>query len=137
MIVADASFLIDLLLRRPEAVLALDQETEGLEHEPMHAPELIEVETLQALRRLTRRRDLDDRHAGEAVRAMERTRLRRYPHAPFRRRVWELRHELTAYDASYVALAEVLEGSKLVTSDSGMARAAGKLLGRDAVRAVA
>lgn len=137
MIVADASFLIDLLLRRPGAVLALEEESVGAEHEPLHAPELIDLETLNVLRRMVVARRLDDRQAGDAVRALDRTRMLRYPHAPFSRRIWELRHNLSAYDASYVTLAEVLEGSTLVTGDSRLSKAAARLLGRDAVRVAA
>lgn len=137
MIVADASFLIDVLLRRPNAVLALAEETVGAEHEPIHAPELIEVETLHVLRQLTLRGELDERQAGDAVRALARARLLCFPHAPFRQRIWELRHNLTAYDASYVTLAEVLDESTLLTGDSALGGAARKLLGRDSVRVVA
>jgi hypothetical protein len=56
-------------------------------------------------------------------------RLIRYPHAPFRARVWELRDNLSAYDALYLALAEALEGAILVTSDSGLAANAAHVLG--------
>ena len=52
-------------------------------------------------------------------------RLRRYPHAPLRARVWDLRHDLTAYDASYLALAEALDDPLLVTADAALAARAG------------
>jgi predicted nucleic acid-binding protein len=56
-------------------------------------------------------------------------RLVRYPHAPLRPRVWDLRHELTAYDATYLALAEALYDSILLTADRGLAAAARRSLG--------
>ena len=58
----------------------------------------------------------------------------RYSHEPLRARVWELRHNLTAYDASYLALAETLDGSVLVTGDSGLYKAAVDSLGAEQVR---
>lgn len=60
-------------------------------------------------------------------------RLVRYPHAPLRARIWELRHELTAYDAAYLALAEALGEAVLLTADAGLARRARRSLGDDAV----
>lgn len=51
-------------------------------------------------------------------------RLTRYPHAPFWARIWQLRDNLTAYDAAYVALAEALD-APLITTDGRLARASG------------
>ena len=56
-------------------------------------------------------------------------RLVRYPHAPLRERVWDLRHALTAYDATYLALAEALGNAVLVTGDRGLAARARESLG--------
>jgi predicted nucleic acid-binding protein len=64
-------------------------------------------------------------------------RLIRYPHAPLRARVWELRDALTAYDATYLALAEALDDSVLLTSDHGLASHAIASLGEERVRHVA
>ena len=50
-------------------------------------------------------------------------RIVRHAHVPLRRRIWELRDRFTAYDASYVSLAEIL-GATLVTADSALARGA-------------
>ncbi len=136
MIVVDASVLIDFLLGRPEAVDALAFELTGREHEPLHAPELIEPETLNALRRMAGRGAVTDQRASEAVADLANTRLIRYPHAPLRSRVWELRHDLTAYDATYLALAEGLAGSVLLTGDGGLATRARSSLGDDQVRHV-
>ena len=59
--------------------------------------------------------------------------LIRFPHAPLRERVWALRHELTAYDATYLALAEALEDPVLLTADAGLADRARASLGDGAV----
>jgi predicted nucleic acid-binding protein len=58
----------------------------------------------------------------------------RSPHAPLRERVWALREELTAYEAAYLALAEALGGSVLLTSHGALAERAASALGRDRVR---
>lgn len=136
MIIVDASVLTDFLLGRPATVLALEEESAGREHEPLHAPEVIELETLNALRRNLLRGAVDERRAMEAVADLGRTRLACFPHAPLRERVWELRHKLTAYDASYVALAELLEASRLLTSDRRLAEVAAWALGDRRVRLV-
>src|SRR5205823_750543 len=76
-------------------------------------------------------------HAREAVANLGRARMIRYPHGPFRERVWELRHDLTAYDATYLALAEVLDDAVLLTADKGLAARARRSLGDQHVRQVA
>jgi predicted nucleic acid-binding protein len=133
-IVVDASVLTDFLLGRPQTMAVLEAELAGHEHEPMHAPDLIELETLNALRRLARSGAVTDRRATEAAADLARVRLVRYPHAPLRERVWALRDELTAYDAAYLALADALDGSVLLTSDGALAECAAGALGRDRVR---
>jgi predicted nucleic acid-binding protein len=133
LIVIDASALTDFLLGRPEALEGVVDELAHREHEPLHAPELVEPETLNALRLLVGRGAVSERRAVEALADLGSTNLRRYPHAPFRERVWELRRELTAYDATYLALAEALGDSVLVTSDAGLARRGRASLGDDRV----
>lgn len=136
MIVVDASVLTDFLLGRSQTLSAVERELEGREHEPLHAPELIEPETLNALRRLARQGAVTQRRALEAVGDLANVRLVRYPHAPLRDRVWALRDALTAYDASYLALAEALDDPILITADSGLATIARSWLGHEAVRHV-
>jgi predicted nucleic acid-binding protein len=131
--VVDASVLTDFLLGRTGAVDALSGMT-GQEHRPLHCPELVEPETLNALRRLVLAGHLDVRRADEAVADLADVRLVRYPHAPLRPRVWELRDNLTAYDATYLALAEALDGSVLLTADNGLAAHASGILGADRIR---
>jgi predicted nucleic acid-binding protein len=137
LIVIDASVLIDFLLGRPAALTAVEEELAGREHESLHAPDLIEPETLNALRRLALSGAVTDQRASEAAADLENARIIRYPHAPLRARVWALRHALTAYDASYLALAEALDDPLLLTADRGLANVARASLSDDAVRYVA
>jgi predicted nucleic acid-binding protein len=136
LIVIDASVLTDFLLGRAEAIEAVNRELTGREHDPLHAPEVVEPETLNALRSLTRAKSITDRRAREAVDDLAVIRLIRYPHEPLRERIWELRHNLTAYDAAYLALAEALDGAILMTGDHGLATSARTALGDDRVRHV-
>jgi predicted nucleic acid-binding protein len=137
LIVVDASVLTDFLLGRPAALSAVVQEVAEHEHDLLHAPELIEPETLNALRGLVRGGDVTVQRAGEAITDLASARLMRYPHAPLRPRVWALRDTLSAYDASYLALAEALDDPVLITGDAGLAKAARRSLGSDAVRHIA
>jgi predicted nucleic acid-binding protein len=136
LIVIDASVLTDFLLGRSQALAAVEREMAGREHEPLHAPELIEPETLNALRRLALSGEVTVRRAGEAVADLGNARLTRYPHPPLRERVWALRENLAAYDACYLALAEALDEPVLLTADSGLAAVARRSLGDGAVRHV-
>ena len=136
MIVIDASVLTDFLLDRGGAVAAVDQEISSQGHQPLHAPEVIEPETLNALRKMTLRGVISARRGTRAVTDLDKIRLIRYPHEPLRPRMWELRDQLSAYDAAYLALVEVGKGV-LVTADRGLAAAARRHLGDDAVRLVA
>jgi predicted nucleic acid-binding protein len=61
----------------------------------------------------------------------------RYPHAPLRTRVWALRDALSAYDATYVALTELLGDAVLLTADRGLATVAASAVGPDRVRHLA
>jgi predicted nucleic acid-binding protein len=136
LIVVDASVLADFLLGRPQALDAVGRALDGREHQPLHAPDLIEPETLNALRGLARSGAVTDRRATEAASDLGATRLIRYPHAPLRERVWQLRHNLTAYDATYLALAEAFDDPVLLTADGALAEHARGCLGDDRVRLV-
>ena len=85
------------------------------------APHLIDVEVAHGLRRIDRTADTD---AAIAFRRYRLVSIRRFDHGPLMQRVWDLRHNLTAYDAAYVALAE-LTGTPLLTLDRRIARAPG------------
>ena len=76
------------------------------------------------IRRWVARDKLGLSQADQAILDVAGLPIERYPHVVFLPRVWELRHNLTPYDASYVALAEAL-GAVLVTADGRLARAAG------------
>lgn len=90
----------------------------------VHAPQLLDLEVLQALRRLVLARQVSADRAGAAVSRLAVCGVRRWPHRALRARVWELRENVTAYDAAYVALAERL-GCKVLTRDARLARAPG------------
>ena len=88
------------------------------------APELIDLETVSVLRRQVGVGALDTRRATLALRDLVELPLRRAPHGPLLARCWELRENLTVYDASYVALAELLDVA-LLTADARLAAAPG------------
>lgn len=133
MIVIDASVLTDYLVGRREAVDAIAVVLDADPQQPLHAPEVVEPETLQALRRLASAGLITQERAGDAVTDLGAARLIRHRHAPLRARAWELRHDLTAYDALYLALAEGLEEPLLLTADRGLAARGRRSLGTDAV----
>ncbi len=137
MIVTDASTVVEFLLGRRSTVEAVTAELTGALDEALHAPELIEPEALNALRGLERSRKISSVQAQRAVSEFDQLRLIRYPHAAFRERVWALRDNLTAYDALYLALAESLPGSVLLTGDAGLAATAARTIGDRRVRHLA
>ena len=90
-----------------------------------YAPTILDYEVLGALRGLACKDDrLDDSYVVECIRDLELLPVRREDIAPLRRRIWGLRHNLTVYDAAYVALAERLNAT-LVTCDEKFARSTG------------
>jgi predicted nucleic acid-binding protein len=114
-IVLDASAVLELLLvtergRRVAERIAPAQET-------LHAPHLIDLEVLQVLRRYVARRQLDEERAREALSDLRELDVDRYPHDVLLGRIWELRHNASAYGAAYLALAEALD-APLLTSDA-------------------
>ena len=122
MIVVDASVLVNALA---------DDDTDGdrarerlLADTDLHAPSLVDLEVVSVLRWHVGAGDLDDRRARLAIADLHALSLTRYPHLPLVERVWELRHNLTPYDASYVALAEALQCT-LLTADHRLSRAPG------------
>lgn len=124
MIVADASALLDLLLRRRSAgrIEAVIQSELSLD-----APHLVDTEVLHALRRWVARGQLSADRARTSLVALGDLPLIRHAHSPLTRRVWSLRDRLSAWDATYVALAEGL-GAKLLTADGRLARGADGLV---------
>jgi len=121
-IVVDASAILEVLLASPHAtrignVLFARGQT-------LHAPHLIDLEVAQVLRRFVLSGELAADRGEEALEDMLDLPLTRYPHAEFLTRIWELRRNLTAYDAAYLALAEALDAS-LVTRDARLGSAPG------------
>lgn len=121
MIVVDASIVVTALAddgadgaRARERLLA----------DRLVAPHLIDVEVLAAWRRLAGTGRLEEQRAELARSDLRSLAIERVPHGPLLERAWELRANLTAYDATYVALAELL-GAALVTADEKLAGAPG------------
>ena len=117
MIVVDASAAVAALLNAGPARTALSEET-------LHAPHLIDSEVAQALRRLVLRGSLGADDGWTALDSWRRLGVIRSPVGGLLDRVWELRENVSAYDASYLALAEAL-GCPLLTADARLGRAPG------------
>ena len=126
MIVIDASVLATALGDDGEDGANARERIRG---EDLAAPEIIDLEVASVWRRTLS----DERRAALALADLTELPLRRAPHLPLLPRCWELRHNLTPYDASYVALAEVLE-AVLLTADRRLARARGIRCPIDALR---
>jgi len=122
LIVVDASVLLEVFLRTP---LATSIETRIFDSgETLHAPHLIDVEIAQVIRRYATNGDIAHDRGRAALTDLGDLPLQRYSHSLLLPRTWALRHNLTAYDAAYVALAEGLD-AVLLTRDSRLASAAG------------
>ena len=123
MIVVDASALLEVLLRTP-AAQAVERRLFD-PRETLHAPHLLDVEVAQVVRRYVAAGEIDRDRGRVALADLADFPLRRYPHDFLLPRVWELRDNLTAYDAVYVALAEALD-APLITRDRRLAAAASR-----------
>ena len=108
------------MLRTETAELV--QATVRLPGVDLHVPALCNVEIVSGLRRAAARRILTEPRAREAIRDYLDLPLTRHGHTSLLDRMFELRANLSAYDATYVALAEVI-GAELLTADDGLARA--------------
>jgi predicted nucleic acid-binding protein len=117
MVVVDASVLVNALLINGPARARLAAAN-------LQAPELIDAELLSVLRRLVLANQLPEQLALQALATAQQLGLRRHASRHLWPRAWELRTNLTAYDALYVALAEQLD-APLLTADSRAARAPG------------
>lgn len=122
MIVVDASVLLEVLLRMPAA--AALEERLFQPQETLHAPHLVDVEVAQVLQRYALAGDADDERCRAALDDLAGFQLTRYAHDLLLPRVWQLRANLSAYDATYVALAEALD-APLLTCDQRLANAPG------------
>ena len=117
MIVVDASAALSALLNDGPARRTLASER-------LHAPHLIDSEVAHGLRRLVAARQMAAGVGWAALDTMRHLGMTRYPVFAMLDRVWELRDNLSAYDATYVALAEHLDCA-LLTADARLGRAAG------------
>lgn len=121
MIVVDASVVVTALADDgPDG----DEARSRLRGEHLAAPHLIDLEVLSAWRRLGAAGCIDDRRASLAIADLRALRIDRVRHEPLLARCWELRSNLSIYDAAYVALAERLEAT-LLTADRRISKAAG------------
>lgn len=122
MIVVDASAMVEWLLQTPiGAVVEARLFRDGDE---LHSPHLVDVEVTQALRRLVRSGEMGANRAAEAIEDLGDLDLHRHAHVELLSRAWQLRENITAYDAMYVALAEALDAT-VITCDAVLARASG------------
>ncbi|HME03795.1 MAG TPA: type II toxin-antitoxin system VapC family toxin [Solirubrobacteraceae bacterium] len=117
MLVVDTSAVLEALAALDPAPGLIERLAEDGD---LHGPHLIDTEVLHALRRMGIRGEISDERAADARSDFAEMALVRYPHKALSDRVWELRHNLTAYDATFVALAEVL-AAPLITCDARLA----------------
>jgi predicted nucleic acid-binding protein len=121
MLIVDASCLFEVVSRSPRA----EQVRERLDSDPdQAAPHVIDVEVLSIVRREHIRGQLDGTAAMLALEDLRVWRGIRFSHRPLLNRAWELRENVRAWDAFYVALAEALDGT-LLTLDERLSRAPG------------
>jgi predicted nucleic acid-binding protein len=115
--VVDAGVVVELI--------ANDLDPDRLGDEELAVPYLIDSEVINVVRRLVIRKLMTDQQGTAAVDGFTRLALTRFPADWLRPRMWELRHNLNAYDATYVALAEGLQATALLTTDTRLANAPG------------
>jgi predicted nucleic acid-binding protein len=120
-LVVDTSAVLEALAaRNPEPGLIERLAEDG----DLHGPHLIDTEMLHALRRMSMNGEISGERAEDARSDFAELALIRYPHQPLNDRVWALRRNVTAYDATFIALAEAL-AAPLVTCDARLASTPG------------
>jgi predicted nucleic acid-binding protein len=120
-IVLDSAAAVDYLLTRTTGAWVDEQLRDA---DSVHAPHILDVEVVGALRKRVQLGDVTTARAEAALSDFRQLRVTRYPHRPFLERMWELRQNLRASDAVFIALAQVL-ALPLVTTDLRLARAPG------------
>ncbi len=115
--VLDAGVVVELV--------AGDLNPDRLGDEELAAPHLIDSEVTHVLRGLVLRGGLTDKQGVIALEGFAGLTITRFPADWLRPRMWELRHNLTAYDATYVALAEMSGATSLLTTDARLSNAPG------------
>ena len=122
MIVLDASAVLEVLLRRPGGCKI--QQRMYNRRETLHAPHLMDVEVAQVVRRYCISGEMAEDRGYQAIVDLSELPVTRYPHDLFLTRMWQLRHNVTAYDAVYLSLAEALN-APLITCDARLAASTG------------
>ncbi|QDY77409.1 type II toxin-antitoxin system VapC family toxin [Streptomyces qinzhouensis] len=120
-LVLDTSALVAFLVGQDDLADEVRRTAEG---HRLAAPHAVDLECASVLRGLTRGKKLSDTQAEQALKVLSRMALRRYDHTPLLPRIWQLRHNMWPYDASFIALAEQI-GADLVTADAKLAGAPG------------
>lgn len=120
--VIDASAAIDVLTGSEAGTHWFDSIVRA--DETLQAPYLIDIEVMNGLRRLAALREKLASRIEQAVTEFQNLRISRHGHLILLPRIWDLRHNLSSYDATYVALAESLN-EPLVTSDAKLSRSRG------------
>lgn len=120
MIVPDASVILEVLLRTADSEWIEQRLFESAQS--LHAPHLLDLEVAQVIRRYCRSGEFDPHRGSEMIADLADLPIERYPHQPFLQEIWSFRDHLTAYDAAYVVLAQVL-GATLLTRDRRLVNA--------------
>jgi len=121
-IVVDASVVVQTLLQLDGAA-AIQRRLDEVGGS-LHAPHLLELEVANSFRKLALRKLIDSAQGAMAIVHLRAFGVRLYPHGYLLERIWSLRHNLTPYDASYIALAEMLD-APLLTRDRRLAATTG------------
>jgi predicted nucleic acid-binding protein len=117
-LVIDASATIELLVQSQLSVRV----EQAIEDRPLIAPDILNAEVLQTLRGLERGGVLTETRASKAVSRFAESQIARVPTRALLQGIWSLRHNLSSYDACYVALARTL-ACPLLTTDGPLTRA--------------
>jgi predicted nucleic acid-binding protein len=120
-LVVDTSAVLEALVARDPAPGLIERLAGDGD---LHGPHLIDTELLHALRRMRMNDQISNDRAEDALGDFAELALVRYRHQPLNDRVWELRHNIAAYDATFIALAETLS-APLVTCDARLASTPG------------
>ena len=121
-IVLDASAVVVVLLNLGAGAPRIRERMDRVDD--LHVPHLFEIEVVSVLRRYALNGKLSSARARLALDRLSTLKLSLYPHTAMLPRIWELRDNVSAYDAAYIALAETL-GAPLITTDARLARAPG------------
>ena len=119
MIVLDSSVVIEWLLGLPYSEAVADRLASA---DSLHAPALLDIEVIQVVRRYAAAGEISPQAGSRVVHTLGELDITRYMHGLLLPTIWNLRHNLTAYDAAFVALAAILD-APLVTRDIRIARA--------------